>query len=152
MIGKTPYEQLSDAHEHLLAENARLKAKRSEADGANQELENLRRDLEIERNRVQQMEHLLAENAHLKAGRSEVDRTSRELENLRRDLEVERNRVQQMEHLLDAERECTRRAEQSFESEHNRATAERKRNELILQSTSWKITAPIRACITIFKR
>lgn len=103
MIGKTPYEILTDAHENLVAENARLRT----------DIERLHRELATANDAASEGEHL------------------------RIFLKKERARAQDAEKLLAIQSKIS--------------STEFKRNEVLLQSTSWRITGPLRAMVKLFK-
>jgi len=104
MIGKTPYEELANAHERLLLEIARVKA----------ELATTKAELTATK----------TEPATITAAYSKLD-------SLLPELEAEQNR--------------RRTVERQLADEKNQKT-------LLLQSTSWRITAPLRACVRLFRR
>jgi hypothetical protein len=89
-------------------------------------------------------ENLVAENVRLRTDierlQSELARTNHatsESAHLRLSLETERDRAQNAEKLL--------------EIQGKTLSAEAKRNEMLLQSSSWRITAPLRAMAKLLK-
>jgi len=89
-------------------------------------------------------ENLVAENVRLKT----------DIEGLKRELAKASHAAPESEHLLlsfETERDRAQHAEELLEVHSKMLSAEAKRNEMLLQSSSWRITAPLRAMAKLLK-
>jgi predicted O-methyltransferase YrrM len=99
-------------------------------------------------NRVQEIEHLQAERDSIAAiassRKAEIEHLQKERDSVAAEIH---NRVQEIEH-LQAERDSIAAIASSREAEIERLQAERQR---LLNSTSWRITAPLRSVIRVLR-